>query len=130
GNEFTKWKYWSELIGQETIDVPDHSDTYGQSIISGMSYKKAGRKLKTIEEIGNMPGNKLLIKLRGVPPFYSEKYDTGTHPLYKYTADADERYKFDLDRYLNKFRNGFLVQDDQYDTIEIDLTDENVVKAG
>lgn len=130
GNEFTSWKDWSELLGQETIDVLDQSDTYGQSRSSGMSYKKAGRKLKTIEEIGNMPGNKLLIKLRGVPPFYSEKYDTGTHPLYKYTADADERYKFDLDRYLNKFRNGFLVQDDQYDTIEIDLTDENVVKAG
>ena len=130
GNEFTSWKDWSELLGQETIDVLDQSDTYGQSRSSGMSYKKAGRKLKTIEEIGNMPGNKLLIKLRGVPPFYSEKYDTATHPLYKYTADADDKYKFDLEKYLLEYRNGFLVQDNQFDSYEIDLTEEKVVKAG
>ncbi len=95
-----------------------------------MSYKKSGRKLKTVEEIGNMPGNKLLLKLRGVPPFYSDKYDTSTHPLYKYTADADEKYKFSLENYLSMYRNGFLLQDDRYDSFEIDLTEESIVKAG
>ena len=95
-----------------------------------MSYKKAGRKLKTIEEIGNMPGNKLLIKLRGVPPFYSDQYDTAKHPLYKYTADADEKHKFNLDKYMQMYRNGFLLQDKEYDSFVIDLTDGEEVKAG
>ena len=130
GNEFTSWKDWSELLGQETIDVLDQSDTYGQTRSSGNSYKKAGKKLKTVEEIGNMPGNKLLVKLRGVPPFYSDKYDTSSHPLYRYTADADDKYKFDLANYLENYRMGFLVQDKKYESYTIDLSEEGDIKAG
>ncbi len=131
GNEFTSWKDWSELLGQETIDVLDQSDTFGQTRSSGNNYKKAGKKLKSIEEIGNMPGNKLLVKLRGVPPFYSDKYDTSSHPLYKYTADANDKYTFNLEKYFENYRNYFLLQDQIYETTVIDLSgEEEQIKAG
>ncbi len=126
GNEFTSWKDWSELLGQETIDVMDQSDTYGMNRSFGSNYKKTGRKLKSVEEIGNMPGNKCLVKLRGVPAFYSDKYDSTKHPLYKYTVDADSSKKFDINAYLDEFRNSFLCADERYDSYEIDLT-ENAV---
>ena len=108
GNEFSTWKDWSELLGQETIDVLDQSESYGMSRSSGTSYKKQGKKLKTIDDIGNMSGNKCLIKLRGVPAFYSEKYDCSKHPLYKYTADADHKYSFSVKKYLEKYRTEYL----------------------
>ena len=130
GNEFTSWKDWSELLGQETIDVLGQSDTYGQTRSSGNSYRKAGKKLMSVEDIGNMPGNKLLVKLRGVPPFYSDKYDTSTHPLYKFTADADDKNRFNLEDYLENYRMGFLCEDTEYETTVIDLSEEDEIKAG
>ena len=110
GNEFTTWKDWSELLGQETIDVLDQSESYGMTRSSGTSYKKAGKKLKSIDDIGNMSGDKCLIKLRGVPAFYSEKYDCAKHPLYKYTSDADPKYSFNVRRYIENFRDEYLNQ--------------------
>lgn len=123
GNEHTSWKDWSELVGTETIDVMDTSDSYGQSRSSGTSYKKAGKKLMQIEDVANMQGNKCLVKLRGVPTFFSEKYDCKSHPLFKYTADYDKKYSFNLRRYLEEYRTDFLVADDMYDLVEIDLAE-------
>jgi type IV secretion system protein VirD4 len=122
GNETTSWKDWSELLGSETIDVLDQADTYGATRSTGNNYKKIGKKLMPVEDIANMAGNKCLIKLRGVPPFFSDKYNCMEHPYFKYTADADKRYRFNLRKYLNEFRNEFLIEDDQYDLVEIDLT--------
>jgi len=124
GNEYTSWKDWSELLGQETIDVLDQSDTFGATRSTGNSYKKSGKKLMAIEDIANMPGNKCLIKLKGVPPFYSDKYDCMNHPLFKYTSDFDKKYSFNLKKYLYEYRADFLFADAEFDHFEIDLSQD------
>ena len=117
GSEPTTLKELTEALGKETIDTFNTSDTRGNSPSYGTNYQKLGKDLMTRDEISVMDGGKCILQLRGVRPFFSDKYDLTKHPNYKYTADFDKRYIFDIEKYLN--RQMKLKADDVYDVIEI-----------
>ena len=86
----------SELLGKETIDLYNTSDTRGNSPSYGMNYQKTGRELFTPDELARLPGDKCILQIRGVKPFCSYKYDITKHKRYKYLADANPKNKFDI----------------------------------
>ena len=116
GSEPTTLKELSEALGKETIDTFNTSDTRGNSPSYGTNYQKLGKELMARDELGVMPGGKCILQLRGVRPFLSDKYDYTQHPMYKYTADYDKKYTFDIEKYLH--RRMKLKAEDQYDVIE------------
>lgn len=91
----------SDLLGKETIDLYNTSDTRGTSRSYGMNYSKAGRELMTQDELAKLPGNKCIVQVRGVKPFCSVKYDITKHKRYKYLSDADDKNAFDLEGYIS-----------------------------
>ena len=90
----------SEILGKETIDLYNESDTRGANRSYGLNYSKAGRELMTQDELAKLPGGKCIVHIRGINPFYSDKYDTMKHPRYRYLSDANEKYYFDMEKYL------------------------------
>ena len=90
----------SELLGKETIDLYNTSDTRGTNRSFGTNYSKVGRELLTQDELAKMPGGKCIVQVRGVKPFYSDKYDITKHKRYKYLSDYDDKNLFDLERYI------------------------------
>jgi len=116
GSEPTTLKELTEALGKETIDTFNTSDTRGNSPSYGTNYQKLGKDLLTRDEIAVMDGGKCILQLRGVRPFFSDKYDLTKHPNYKYTSDYDKKYTFDIEKYLN--RRMKLKADDEYDVIE------------
>ena len=116
GKETTTLKEMSEMLGKETIDLYNTSDTRGTNRSYGLNYQKTGKDLLTRDEIAVMDGGKCILQLRGVRPFFSDKYDLTKHPNYKYTSDYDKKYTFDIEKYLN--RRMKLKADDEYDVIE------------
>ncbi|MBQ7587508.1 MAG: TraM recognition domain-containing protein [Lachnospiraceae bacterium] len=122
GKEKTTLKEMTEIIGKETIDLYNTSDTRGNSPSYGLSYQKTGRDLIAMDEIAVMDGGKCIMQLRGVRPFLSDKYDITKHRRYKELSDYDEKNMFDIDRYLStklKMRNSQVM--DTYDLGEIEL---------
>ena len=101
GTEPTTLKELNQALGKETIDFYNTSNTRGSSPSYGMNYQKLGKELMSIDELAVMDGSKCILQLRGVRPFFSDKYDLTKHPNYKYTADYDERNRFDIEKYLN-----------------------------
>ena len=91
----------SELLGKATIDLYNTSDTRGSNRSFGLNYSKVGRELLTSDELAKMPGNKCIVQIRGVKPFYSDKYDITKHKRYKYLSDSDDKNTFDLDGFLS-----------------------------
>ena len=91
----------SDLLGKETIDLYNTSDTRGSQRSYGMNYQKIGRELMTQDELATMPGDKCIVQVRGVKPFYSDKYDITKHPRYKYLADADAGNTYDIEKELS-----------------------------
>ena len=91
----------SELLGKETIDLYNTSDTRGNSPSYGMNYQKVGRELFTPDELARLPGDKCILQIRGVKPFCSEKYDITKHKRYKYLADYNPKLKYDIRRELS-----------------------------
>ena len=116
GSEPTTLKELAEALGKETIDTFNTSDTRGNSPSYGTNYQKLGKELMARDELGVMPGGKCILQLRGVRPFLSDKYDYTQHPMYKYTADYDKKYTFDIEKYLH--RRMKLKAEDQYDVIQ------------
>ncbi len=116
GKEKTTLKDLSEMLGKETIDSFNTSDTRGMSPSYGTNYQKLGKELMSRDELAVMNGSKCVLQLRGVRPFLSDKYDITQHPNYKYTSDYDKKYTFDIEKYLN--RRMKLKADDEYDVIE------------
>ncbi len=104
GQEKSTLKDLEEMLGKETIDLWNNSETFSQSRSTGVNYNKTGRELKNIYELNTMDRNKCIVRISGLPPFFSDKFDTTKHPNYKYTADYDERNTFDFARYLRKKR--------------------------
>ena len=102
GKEETTLKDISEMLGKETIDLFNTSDTRGQSRSYGMNYQKTGRELMSKDEIAVMEGGKCILQLRGVRPFYSDKFDITKHKRYKELSDYDERNAFDVEKYLSR----------------------------
>ena len=104
GKEKSTLKEISELLGKETIDSYNQSENRGSQISHGLNYQKLGKELMSQDELAVMDGGKCIYMLRGVRPFLSEKYDLTKHPNYKYTADADPKNVFDMERYMKKQR--------------------------
>ena len=104
GKEKSTLKEISELLGKETIDSYNQSENRGSQISHGLNYQKLGKELMSQDELAVMDGGKCIYMLRGVRPFLSEKYDLTKHPNYRYTADADPKNVFDMERYMKKQR--------------------------
>ena len=121
GKEKTTLKEISELLGKETIDSYNRSENRGTQISHGLSYQKLGKELMTQDELAVMDGGKCIFMLRGVRPFFSDKYDLTRHPNYKYTADADPKNVFDMERYMKK-QCAVVKPTDRFDVYEIDIT--------
>ena len=122
GSEPTTLKDLSEALGKETIDTFNTSDTRGNSPSYGTNYQKLGKELMTRDEIAVLDGSKCVLQLRGVRPFLSDKYDLTQHPNYKYTADFDKRYTFDIEKFLNHRMR--LKTNDEYEVVEADESEE------
>ena len=126
GKEKSTLKEISELLGKETIDSLSQSENRGAQTSHGLSYQKLGKELMTQDEIAVMDGGKCILQLRGVRPFFSDKYDLTKHPRYKYLSDADKKNVFDVERYM-KHRPAIVKPDEPFDMYELsakDLTDE------
>ena len=91
----------SELLGKETIDIYNTSDTRGNNPSYGMNYQKIGRELFTPDELARLPGDKCILQIKGVKPFFSSKYDITKHKRYKYLSDANPRLKYDIAREIS-----------------------------
>ena len=102
GSEPGTLKDLSEMLGKETIDAFNTSDTRGNSPSYGTNYSKLGHELLSRDELAVMDGDKCILQLRGVRPFLSDKYDLTQHPNYKLTSDFDEKNRFDIEKYLNR----------------------------
>ena len=102
GKEKTTLKEMSELLGKETIDSFNTSENRGREVSHGLNYQKLGKELMTQDEIAVMDGGKCILQLRGVRPFFSDKYDITKHPKYKYLSDADPQNAFDVEKYRKR----------------------------
>ena len=118
GKEKSTLKEISELLGKETIDSLSQSENRGAQTSHGLSYQKLGKELMTQDEIAVMDGGKCILQLRGVRPFFSDKYDLTKHPRYKYLSDADKRNVFDVERYMKR-KPAIVKPDEPFDMYEL-----------
>ena len=102
GSEPTTLKDLSEMLGKETIDSFNTSDTRGNSPSYGTTFQKMGHELLSRDELAVLDGGKCILQLRGVRPFLSDKYDLTQHPNYRLTSDYDPKNTFDIEKYLNR----------------------------
>ena len=102
GSEPTTLKDLSEMLGKETIDAFNTSDTRGNSPSYGTTFQKMGHELLSRDELAVLDGGKCILQLRGIRPFLSDKYDLTQHPNYKLTSDYDSKNTFDIEKYLNR----------------------------
>ncbi|WP_408069484.1 VirD4-like conjugal transfer protein, CD1115 family [Butyrivibrio sp. JL13D10] len=116
GSEQTTLKDLNTMLGKETIDMYNTGESRGTSQSYNMNYQKLGHELMSVDELAVMDGNKCIVQVRGVRPFLSDKYDLTQHPNYRYTADADKKNWFDVEKYLN--HDLVLKPDDKYEVIE------------
>ena len=119
----------SDVLGKETIDSYNQSENRGAQTSHGLNYQKLGKELMSQDEIATMDGGKCILQVRGVRPFFSEKYDITRHPRYKYLSDADKKNYFDVDRYLTALRRKrqrVVSQEETFDLYDIDLSDEDM----
>lgn len=93
-------KMVSGILGKETIDTMNESDSRGAQRTYGLNYQKLGKELMSVDELTVMPSSRCIVQVQGVRPFYSKKFDLTKHPQYKYTADASPKYAFDVKAYL------------------------------
>ena len=118
GSEPTTLKDLSEMLGKETIDSFNTSDTRGNSPSYGTSFQKLGHELLSRDELAVLDGGKCILQLRGVRPFLSDKYDLTQHPNYKLTSDYDPKNTFDIEKYLN--RKEKIYPNDEFVVIDAD----------
>ena len=122
GKEKTTLKEMSEILGKETIDSFNTSETRGRELSHGLNYQKLGKELMTQDEIAVMDGGKCILQVRGVRPFFSDKYDITKHPNYKYLSDYDKKNAFDMEKELKR-RPAIVKPDEVFDYYEIDAAD-------
>ena len=128
GKEQSTLKEISEVLGKETIDSFNTSENRGTQVSHGLSYQKLGKELMSKDELAVMDGGKCILQLRGVRPFFSDKYDITQHPNYKYLSDFDKKNTFDVERYMKK-RPVVVKPDEAFDLYEIELPDEGADEA-
>ena len=124
GKETTTLKEMSEMLGKETIDLYNTSDTRGTNRRYGLNYQKTGKELMTKDELAVMDGGKCIMQLRGVRPFFSNKYDITKHKRYKYLSDYDPKLAFDIEKYIS--RKLVLKKDDPIEVVDIDLSEDEL----
>ena len=122
GKEKGTLKEISELLGKETIDSLSQSENRGAQTSHGLSYQKLGKELMTQDEIAVMDGGKCILQLRGVRPFFSDKFDITKHPRYQYLSDADKKNVFDVERYMKR-RPAIVKPDETFDMYELNVSD-------
>ena len=123
GSEKTTIKDMSEILGKETIDLYNISDTRGQNPSFALNYLKAGKELMSQDEIAVMDGSRCIVRVRGVRPFKSKKYDITKHKRYKELSDYDERNIFDVGKYLStklRIKSGETVENYELGEISVD----------
>ena len=117
GKEKSTLKDLAELLGKETIDLYNTTDTRGSGESYGTNYQKTGKELMSQDEIAVMDGEKCILQLRGVRPFLSDKYDITKHKQYKYLSDYDERNAFDIEKYIKNQTRLRITLDMQVDEV-------------
>ena len=122
GKEKSTLKEISELLGKETIDSLSQSENRGAQTSHGLSYQKLGKELMTQDEIAVMDGGKCILQLRGVRPFFSDKFDITKHPRYRYLSDADKKNVFDVERYMKR-RPAIVKPDEPFDMYELNASE-------
>ena len=115
GKESTTLKEISETLGKETIDLYNTSDTRGQSRSYGLNYQKTGKELMSRDELAVMDGNKCILQLRGVRPFYSDKFDITKHKRYQQLSDYDKKNEFHVEEYMKHQMEVRLNPDETFD---------------
>ena len=126
GRESSTIKEISEnWLGKATISMQTEGRSRGQSESFNLNTQRLGRELMTPAELATMPGDKCILQLRGLPPFFSPKYNLKQHPNYKYTAEADKRNAFDLGRLIDR-RMKDINPDELYTVYEVDVPDEHM----
>lgn len=106
-----------------------YKDAAGAQTSHGLNYQKLGKELMSQDEIATMDGGKCILQVRGVRPFFSDKYDITRHPRYKYLSDADKKNTFDVDRYLSSMRRKkkrVVSEAETFELYDIDLSDEDL----
>ena len=119
GKEKSTLKEISEILGKETIDSFNTSETRGRELSHGLNYQKLGKELMTQDEIAVMDGGKCILQVRGVRPFFSDKFDITKHPQYRHLSDADPKNAFDMEKHLRR-RPAIVKPDEVFDYYEID----------
>ncbi len=128
GKEQSTLKEISEVLGKETIDSFNTSENRGREVSHGLNYQKMGKELMSKDELAVMDGGKCILQLRGVRPFFSDKYDITKHPNYKYLSDFDKKNAFDVERYMKK-RPPIVKPDEAFDIYDIELSGEDTDEA-
>ena len=100
GKEKSTLKELSDSLGKETIDTYNTSENRGREKTYGLNYQKLGKELMTQDELSRMDGGKCILQIRGVKPFFSDKYDITKHPNYKYLSDYDKKNEFDVEKFV------------------------------
>ena len=121
GKEPSTLKELSQSLGRETIDTYNTGESRGRELSHSLNYQKLGRELMSVDDLATMDGNKCILQIRGLRPFYSDKYDITKHPNYKYLSDANPKNTFDVEAYMS--RKLKLQADEEYDVYEIDDMD-------
>ena len=125
GKEKTTLKEMAEILGKETIDLYNTSDTRGTSQSYGLNYQKTGKELMSQDEIAVMDGGKCIMQLRGVRPFFSNKFDITKHKQYKLLSDYDEKNALDIEKYVKNLCKAKVRDNDTVDEVE----DAGVIEA-
>lgn len=120
GKEKSTLKDLSEVLGKETIDTYNTSDTRGTSQSYGLNYQKLGRELMSQDRLALMDGGKCILQVRGVRPFFSDKVDITAHEMYKELSDFDKKNQFDIEKYVSEYGRPKFSKKDKF--IELDLT--------
>ena len=122
GQEKTTLEELSKVLGKETFDIYTNSITKGQSPSYGQNYQKQGKDLMSLDELSVMDGGSCILRIRGIRPFLSAKYDLKNHQNYKLLSEYDKHNSFDLKKYLSTHLK--VKPDDEYDVFEINMDDE------
>ena len=118
GKEKTTLKELAEVLSKETIDLYNTSDTRGTSQSYGLNYQKTGKELMSQDEIAVMDGGKCIMQLRGVRPFFSNKFDITKHKQYHLLSDYDEKNAFDIEKYVKNLYHAKIRNNDTVDEVE------------
>ena len=122
GKEKTTLKELEETLGKETIDTFNTGESRGREVSHSLNYQKLGKSLMSMDELAVMDGGKCILQLRGVRPFFSDKYDITKHPFYKHLSDYHPKNAFDIERFLSTKLK--IKPDDVYEVYEVPISDE------